>query len=533
MAMERLPMRKIREILRLKLTLGLSHRATASSLGVSVGAVGETARRAKQKGLSWDNIESSSDDALETLLYGIKTTRRSDRPLPDFEYIHQELRRPGVTKELLHMEYLENNPDGYQYSAFCTYYREWQKRMKLSMRQTHRAGEKMFVDYSGKKPTIVEAKTGEAKEVELFVAVLGASSLTYAEATHTQRSQDWIMSHVRSFEYFEGTPALIVPDQLRSGVSTPDRYEPQVQRTYEEMAAHYNAAVLPARSRKPKDKAKVEVAVQIVQRWILACLRNETFFSLEELNERIWDLLENLNNKPMRNYKASRRELFESIERAHMKPLAKDRFVYAQWKVVKVNIDYHIEFEGHFYSVPYQLLKEQAEVRATATTVEIYHKNKRIASHKRSFVSGRHTTVDAHMPKSHRSHLEWTPTRLIDWAGSIGPSTQAVTEQIFEQRRHPEQGYRSVLGLLRLAKQYNNERLEGACNRMLQSKARCSYRSASAILKNGLDRIPFTSDDSQQPALPIKHDNVRGADYYNQPAFAESHKEQTCCNNQP
>jgi len=516
MAMERLPMRRIREILRLKLTLGLSHRATAKSLGISAGAVGETASRAKRKELDWKQVTTLSDEDLEVLLYGAKPDGRSDRPLPDFNLINRELRRPGVTMELLHVEYLERHPDGYRYSAFCTRYRKWRKRRGLSMRQVHKAGDKLFVDYSGKKPHIIDHKTGEVVEVELFVAVLGASNFTYAEATRTQQSQDWIQSHVHALEYFGGAPALIVPDQLRSGVSKPDRYEPGVQRTYEELATHYNTAVLPARARKPKDKAKVEVGVQIVQRWILACLRNETFFSLDELNARIWELLEKLNDKPMRDYgNVSRRELFESIERSHLQSLPDQRFVYAQWKAAKVNIDYHVEFEKHFYSVPHQLTRARVEIRATAMTIEVYYGDKRVASHRRSVRKGGHTTIAEHMPKSHRKHLEWTPSRLTKWAGSIGPKTQTLAATILDSRRHPEQGYRSVLGLLRLAKQYGNDRLEAACARALQAGARSSYRPVATILKSGLDRVPLESDAPQQTALPLEHSNVRGADYYN------------------
>jgi transposase len=513
MARERLPMRKIREILRLKWILERSNRETARSLGISAGAVSQTVVRAKQRGLDWVAVCGMNDEQLDTLLYGAKLVPGAQRPLPDPSWMHRELRRTGVTLELLHLEYLERQPDGYRYTSFCNHYRRWLKARGLSMRHLHRAGEKLFVDYSGKRPHIMDSKTGEIHEVELFVAVLGASNYTYAEATRTQKSHDWIQSHVRAFEFLGGVTQLIVPDQLRSGVSRPCRYEPQVQRTYEELACHYGTAVLPARPAKAKDKAKVEVAVQIVQRWILACLRNETFFTLDALNERIGELLERLNNRPMKDYGgASRRELFEKIDAPALRAMPSSRFVYAEWKKAKVNIDYHVEVHKHYYSVPYALARESVEARITAMTVEIFHNGHRVASHRRNDRPGLHTTDRDHMPKSHQKHLEWTPSRLLNWAGKIGPRTRELTDAILRSRPHPEMGYRSVLGLLRLAKRYDEARLEMACARALTVGAR-SYRHVASILKNGLDRVPVDDTDSQ-PSLPLDHANVRGSDYF-------------------
>ncbi len=513
MAKERLPMRKIREILRLKWVLKRSNRETARSLGISAGAVSQTATRARERGLDWPRANAMDDQQLDTLLYGAKVAPGARRPLPDPSLMHKELRRAGVTLELLHLEYLERHPDGYRYTAFCDHYRRWLKGRGLSMRQRHRAGEKLFVDYSGKKAHIQDPKTGEVIGVELFVAVLGASNYTYAEATLTQTSQDWVQSHVRALEFFGGVTQLIVPDQLRSGVSRPCRYEPQVQRTYEELAHHYGAAVLPARAAKPKDKAKVEVAVQIAQRWVLACLRNETFFTLDALNERIGELLEQLNKRPMKDYAgASRLELFESVDAPALRPLPSVPFVFAEWKKAKVNIDYHVELHKHYYSVPYTLAREAVEIRSTAMTVEVFHDGHRVASHRRNDRAGQHSTIREHMPKSHQKHLEWTPSRLLNWAGKIGPSTQKLTDAILRSRPHPEMGYRSVLGLLRLAKRYDDERLEAACHRALGVGAR-SYRHVASILKNGLDRVAPDEPDAQGQ-LPLAHANVRGPDYY-------------------
>jgi len=513
MSGKRLPMRKIREILRLKWVLYRSNRETARSLGISAGSVSQTVVRARQRGLDWPAVADMGDEELHALLYGAKIAAGAQRPLPDPSWMNRELRRTGVTLELLHLEYLERHADGYRYTSFCDHYRRWLKGRGLSMRQVHRAGEKVFVDYSGKKPHIIDSKTGEVIEVELFVAVLGASNYTYAEATRTQKSRDWIQSHVRTFDFFGGVAQLIVPDQLRSGVTRPGRYEPQLQRTYEELARHYNSAVLPARPAKPKDKAKVEVAVQIVQRWVLACLRNETFFTLDALNERIAELLERLNNRPMKDYGGvSRRELFEQVDAPALRPMPSAPFVYAEWKKAKVNIDYHIEVHKHYYSVPYALAREAVEARITATTVEVFHEGARVASHRRDDRAGQHTTDRDHMPKSHQKHLEWSPSRLLNWAGTIGPKTRELTDAILRSRPHPEMGYRSVLGLLRLAKSYDEARLEAACARALTVGAR-SYRHVGTILKKGLDRVPVDGTNNQI-SLPLNHANVRGSDYY-------------------
>jgi transposase len=512
MAAERLSMRQLKEVLRQKWVLGRSHRQIATSIGISAGSVGGALCRATAAGLDWKHVEALDEATLEARLYGPpEGTAGTNRPLPDPAYIHAERSRPGVTLELLHLEYLEKHPDGYRYTQFCEVYRRWCKRRRLSMRQVHVAGEKVFVDYSGKQPSIVDPKTGEVIAVELFVAVLGASNFTYAEATLTQQVADWIGAHVRCFEYFDGVPRDVVCDQLKSGVTKACRYEPKIQRTYEELARHYETTVLPARPAHPKDKAKVEVGVQIAQRWILARLRHRIFFSLTELNEAIAELVEDLNNRTMRTYRASRRELFERLDRPALRSLPAERFIIGEWGTAKPNIDYHVDVDGHYYSVPHTLRDETFDIRTTRTTVEIFLRTVRIDCYARSYERGRHTTRTEHMPKAHQAQAEWSPSRLVRWANTIGPQTARLVEAIIAERRHPEQGYRSCLGILRLSKKYGAERLEAACTRAVAVGAR-SYRHVDSILKNGLDRTPLPTETTTTKTAT--HENVRGRDYY-------------------
>lgn len=513
MATDRLSMRNAREILRQKWELDRTHREIAASVGQSLGAVAMTLGRAKAAGVTWEAAQSLSDVALEERLYGPRDASAA-RPMPDCEYLHAERKKPGVTLELLHLEYLERHPGGYRYTQFCERYREWLKRRGLTMRQEHLAGEKLFVDYAGKKPRIVDPATGEAIEVELFVAVLGASNYTYAEATLTQRGPDFIASHVRALQAIGGVPAALVPDQLKSGVTAACRYEPGIQRTYEELARYYGTTVLPARPHRPRDKAKVEVAVQIAERWIVARLRHQTFFSLAALNERIAELLVELNARRMRVYGASRRELFERTDRPALKALPAQPFEYSEWRTARLNIDYHAEIEHHYYSAPHALVHQLVDARVTAVTVELFHRGDRVATHLRSYRRGGHSTIAEHMPKAHQKHLEWTPSRIVHWAGSIGPKTKELAEAILAERRHPEQGYRSCLGILRLGKRYGNERLEAASARAVAVRAR-SYRHVESILKNGLDRLPSPGEEQPTEGAPrATHENIRGGGYY-------------------
>ena len=430
------------------------------------------------------------------------------------EYLHQELKKKGVTLQLLWHEYKEKDPEGYQYSQFCHLYHQWAEKLDPCLRQEYRAGEKLFVDYAGQTMEITDPETGEIHQAQIFVATLGASNYTFAEATLSQDLPSWIQSHVHAFEFFQGVTEILIPDNLRDAVTRSCRYEPDLNATYREMAEHYGAVIIPARVAKPRDKAKVESGVLQVERWVLAPLRHRTFFSLAELNEAIQKQLEFLNNRPFEKLQATRKSLFETLEKPVLKPLPIHRFVFAEWKTARVNIDYHIEVDRHYYSVPYQLIHEKVEVRLTDTTVEVFLKGRRVASHLRSYLPGKYTTLPEHMPKSHQKYLEWTPSRLIQWAGTIGPQTQKLLTFILENRPHPEQGYRSCLGVLRLKKRYTPERLEAACARALAFKA-YSYKNVESILKNGLDQHPLDRSSSSQTRLPLlEHENLRGRQYY-------------------
>jgi transposase len=505
-------MRKIREIFRLSMECGMTNREIAKSMSVSHTIVNRYLGRAKEMGLSKNGIATMDDHALKRVFsQGPSQETSNNRIQPDWAWVHQEMKKKGVTLTLLWEEYRDIHPDGYRSTQFCELYRRYKRKLSPSMRQSHKAGKKMFTDYAGQTMPIVDGRTGLVRDAEIFVAVLGASNYTYAEATWDQSLSNWIGSHIRSFEYFGGVSEIIVPDNLKSGVSRACRYEPDINPTYHDMAVHYGTAIIPARVRRPKDKAKVEVGVQIVERWILAVLRNRTFFNLAELNEAISELLERLNEKPFKKLKGSRRSWFESMERDMLKPLPENRYELAEWKKARVNIDYHVEFKGHYYSVPYRLVREEVELRSTARTVEVFKNGKRIASHKRNDRGG-HTTQKEHMPKSHQRYLEWTPSRMNRWAGTIGPSCAQVVETVMEVRIHPEQGFRSCLGILRLEKAYSRERLEAACTRAIAIGG-CSYKSVKSILEKGLDKEPLpkkvTSDRE------IKHDNIRGRGYYN------------------
>jgi transposase len=512
MAKERVAMHRLKEILRQKLVHKRSHRDVEKAVGVSVGLVSKIVKQAEALRITAEDIDAIDEKELESKFYGVRTPKDLERPLPDPAEIHVELRRVGVTLHLLHLEYLEKFPNGFQYSKFCNVYREWLAKRAPTMRQTHVAGDKTFVDYSGKKPHIVDPETGEMREVELYVAVLGASNYTFVEATYTQRVADFVASTAQAFAFFGGVSRAIVPDQLKSAVIVSNRYEPGIQRSFDELGRHYGTTILPARPGSPRDKAKVEVAVQVAQRWILARLRNQVFLTLGDLNARIRELTADLNARPMRFYKASRIELFERLEKPALRALPTDAFEHAAWKKAKLNVDYHIAYDNHFYSAPHSLIHEEIWVRATSTTIEVFHRGARVASHPRSYVHFRHTTVTAHMPMAHQKHAEWTPSRIQGWAGTIGPMTEELTRAILAERHHPEHGYRSCLGLFRLAKRYGHDRLEAACTRALGASAR-SYRHVESILKNGLDRAP-----ALDAALPTKsglfHENVRGRDYY-------------------
>lgn len=510
MAAERLSVRKIKEILRLGAE-GLSNRAIASSVGIGHTTVAEYRRRAHAARLTWDRCRDWTQAELEARLFPATAPSSVQRPQPDWPKINKELRRKAVTLQLLWEEYKQTHPDGYQYSQFCEHYRRWARTLKVVMRQTHRAGEKVFVDYAGMTVPVVEPESGEVRPAQVFVGVLGASSFTYAEATWTQDLSDWIGSHVRMYEFFGGVPAVTVPDNLKSGVKHACFYEPDINPSYQELAAHYGTVVLPARVRRPRDKAKVEAGVLLVERWILARLRDRSFFGLSELNGEIASLLDVLNDRPFQKLDGTRRTLYTTLDRPALRPLPPVRYEYAQWKKVRVNIDYHVEVLGHYYSVPHALVRKQLDVRVASSTVEILDGGRRVAAHARSHRRGGYTTDPAHMPSSHRNHLEWSPSRLIRWGKQIGPSTGSIVQRILESRPHPEQGYRSCLGLLRLDKRYSAERLEAACARGLAIGA-LSYRSIRSILEKGLDQLP--PEEPTSVSLPTDHANVRGPEYF-------------------
>jgi transposase len=507
-------MRKIREILRLKYELGLGNRQIARSCAINHSTVADYLRRAKVSGLScWPLPQDLDETVLEQRLFPVPLPKGASRGLPDWPAIHEELQSgKQVTLQLLWQEYKQSAPDGYQYSRFCWLYQQWAGKLDLVLRQEHRAGEKLFVDFAGDTVALTDPVTGTVTAAAIFVAVLGASNYTYAEATWNQGLACWIGAHIRALEFFGGAAALLIPDNCKTAVRHPNRYEPYLNPTYSEMAAHYGLAVIPARVRKPRDKVKVEAGVLLVERWILAALRKRTFFSLASLNEAIRELLDRLNRRRFRKLEGDRASRFERIDRPSLRPLPEKPYELAEWKKARVHIDYHVEIDRHYYSVPYALVHRELDVRYTATTVEVFHRGQRVASHMRSSKAGSHTTIDAHRPKSHQRFLEWSPERLVHWASTIGPSTSALVDTILRTRTHPEQGFRSCLGILRLGKTYGNQRLEAASSRAVKLQA-CSYQSVKSILHTCLDRQLDLETPPGRP--PIQHPNIRGTDYFN------------------
>jgi transposase len=509
-------MRQVREVLRLRIVGGVSTREIARRIGVAASTVRATVKRFQAAGLSWPLPEELTDTALEARLFPEAGTKQGHRRQvePDWASVHRELKRKHVTLSILWDEYIERNPEGYRYSRFCELYRGWQGKLSVTMRQTHVGGDKLFVDYAGDTvPVIVDRLTGEVRQAQIFVAVMGASNFTYVEATWTQTLGDWIGAHTRALAFIGGVPRLIVPDNAKVAVVKACRYEPQINRTYAEMAAHYGTAVLPARPRRPRDKAKVEGCVLIVERWLIGRLRDRRFYSLAELNAAIGELLQRLNEeRPIRRLGVTRRQLLEELDRPLLKPLPIDPYVFAEWRVRRVGIDYHVDVEGHFYSVPHRFARNEVEVRLTGRTVEIFAKGERIAVHMRSSRNGKHTTAADHMPSSHRRYADWTIGRIRRDATLVGPSTAALCDRILEQRPHPEQGFRSCLGILRLARPFGVARLEAAATRAIEIGA-LTYGSVRSILDHKLDRHavhPRAADGA-----PILHPNIRGSRYYN------------------
>lgn len=508
-------MRKIKEVLRLKYDCGVSEREIARSCRIARSTVADYARRALAAGLCWAEACTLTEAEIEDRLFPAPPQPDTVlRPLPDFEYIYRQLRiyrKINLTLTQLWLEYKLNHPDGYQYSQFCDLYRHWKGGLDYCMRQEHRAGEKVFVDYSNGL-SILDPVTGELSFTQLFLTVWGASNYTYAEASLSQALPEWISSHKRALEYFGCVPRVLVPDNLKSGVSKACKYEPELNPTYADMAEHYGCAVIPARPHRAKDKAKVEVGVLIAKRWILSALRHRTFYSLAELNAAIAECLEDLNTRPLKKLKKSRRELFETLDRPAALPLPVTPYEYAEWYKARVNFNYHIEVDKHFYSVPYRLIRQRLDVRLTATTMEAFHNGQRVGAHARSYVTGGYTTITEHMPPRHRGYAEWTPERFISWAAKTGSGTAMLIEKILGSRPHAEQGYRACMGILSLGRYYEPERVEAAAQRALKYNT-CSYRSMKAILSTGLDKKP---DNGSKPACPslLPHNNIRGSKYY-------------------
>ena len=513
-------MRKLKEVLRLH-SLGLSQHQIARSCSISQSTVHEYVSAAHLAGVKWPLPENWDDRQIEQRLFPQRPAPAVWRkhPEPDWAKIHQELQtHKDLTLQLVWQEGRESNPEGYGYSRFCDLYRRWLKKLDLVLRQEHRAGEKMFVDYAGATIPIYDPKTGEVQPAAIFVAVLGASSYTFAEATAGQDLRNWIASHIRALEFFGGVTEVVVPDNLKSAVTHPSYYEPDLNPTYRDLGEHYGVAIIPARPYRARDKAKVEVGVQVVQRWIVAALRKRKFFSLEEVNQAIAELLTRLNQRRFRKREGSRATLFAQLDRPALKPLPATRYEFGKWKTARVNLDYHIEVERHYYSVPYALVHQQVDVRLTAETLEVLHRGVRVASHARSYQAGRATTLTDHMPKAHQKHVGRTPSLLIEDAQQIGSYTGQLVEAILGAKRHPEMGYRSCLGILRLATIYPAERMEAAARRALRARA-YNFQSMESILKNQLDHLPLPGDPPVQAA--VEHDNIRGADYFDSPPEAD------------
>ena len=507
-------MRKVRDVLRLKHAVGLSYREISEATGVGKTAVGEYIRRAEVIGITWPVPDDIDDTALQRRIFACSGAPAVERACIDWAKVHAELKRRGVTLLLLWQEHRSCDQHGYGYSRFCDLYGEWRRRISATMRQTHVAGEKLFVDFAGDTIAVFDAASGQVRQAHIFVAALGASNYTYAEARWSEGLVDWIGAHVNALAALGGVPKAVVCDNLKAGVTRPSRYEPGINRTYQDLADHYGVVVLPTRVRKPRDKAKVEVAVLIVERWVLARLRNHRFFSLTELNAAVRECVADLNNRIMRKLGKSRRELFEMLDQPTLAALPDEPYAYAEWKKCRVAPDYHVDIAGHYYSVPSQLIPEEVEARITYATIEIFYKGSRVASHIRSRLMNRHTTITEHMPSAHRRYAEWTPTRLKQEAAKIGPATIALVEVIMNAKPHPEQGFRSCLGILRLVKSYGAQRLEAACRRGNDIGAN-SYGSIASILKHGLDHTH--EQDSVQDAersAPIRHANIRGRGYY-------------------
>lgn len=504
-------MRKISEVLRLRYELKRSLRDIARSLNIGTTSVSDYLARARAAEVEWPLPEDMSEEDLFNKLFLPSKNTTQKRPLPDWEWVYQELRKKGVTLQLLWREYREIHPTGLSYTQFCERYRAYTKATTPVMRQIHKGGEKTFVDYAGMTVPWIDLKTGEIHEAQIFVGSLGASQFTFVEATATQSIPDWIQSHIRMWEFFGGVSEIVVPDNLKSGVTKAHRYDPDINVNYQHVGEHYGFAIVPARVAEPKDKAKVENAVGCIERQILASMRHMTFVSIAEINAAIKPRLIEFLQKSFQKMKMSRQSLFEAVDKPFLKPLPPEKYQYAEWKHAKVHIDYHFLFDDHYYSVPYKHIHHEVEVRATATSVECFYQGKRIASHVRSHFKYKHSTLKEHMPPAHRAQAEWTPERMKRWANKIGPNTMKFIERLIASRAFPEQSYRTCLGVLRLGSRYGEDRLEKACAIACESGI-TRYQQIEAILKNKIDTLPHSH--ASNTSVITSHENIRGSDYY-------------------
>lgn len=510
MSRERLSMRKLSEVLRLRLEKKLSLRQISQSCDLARSTIADYLGRARVAGLGWPLPEGMDEDRLGSLLFPVRPASMP-RSAMDMAYIHGELKRPHMTLQILWEEYRGREPDGYGYSQYCNLYQGWLGKQAISLRQAHRAGDKLFIDFAGDTIGFYDQRTGEMSRGHLFVAVLGCSNYTYAEVTATEKLEDWIGAIIRALEFFEGVPNIVVPDNTRSLVSSPCRYDPDINLTFHEVAERYGFAALPTRPGKPRDKAKVEAGVLVAERWILARLRDLRFFSLGEINEAVSELLKRLNEHPFKKLPGCRKAQFETLEKPVLKALPERAYEMAWWKKAVVNIDYHVEVDGHYYSVPYTLIRQEVMARYTKSGVEIFHKSRRVAAHMRSYQKGYHTTIPEHRPPAHARYLEWTPERIISWAGTVGPNCGEAAKRLMAERKIPEHAFRPCVGLIRLGKRYGNERVDRACSRALKMNI-VAYRHIESMLKTGRDQIPVPDEIPVRPA--VAHDNLRGAGYY-------------------
>lgn len=507
---------KVKDIIRLTFESKLSQRQIANCLDLSRGVVHKYQHLSKSTGLDWATLKGMDDSALHRLIH---QASQKEKPAsryvePDCPKLHQELKKKGLTLQLLWEEYKEVYIEkSYSYPHFCRYYRDWLSTQKPSMRQVHVAGEKLFLDYCGPTVDIIDSSTGQVRSAQIFVCVLGASNYTYIEATWDQTLPNWIASNVRALEFFGGAPALFVPDNLKSAVTKAARYEPDINVTYADFARHYHAAVLPARPYKPKDKAKVECGVLVVERWVLARLRHLTFFGLAELNAAIIGLRTELNEKPFKKMPGSRKSQFEAIDKPALQALPERPYEYAEFKKARVQLNYHVQVKKHYYSVPFSYLKKEIDVRVTASTIECFFQGERIASHVHNYDEGYHyTTCKEHMPQNHRSYAEWTPDRFLNWAQTIGLATKEIILCILTSKKAPiQQSYLTCMGLLQLSKKYDKDRLEAACQRSLQMGV-ATRANVALILKNGLEKTEIPEE--KRPISILQHENIRGPAAY-------------------